>query len=178
MKVSVPNDFGNISNKPILSLVPEPIKGVKKEDLTTFNLHSRPADHASMQVKFSFKGLYGDHETPREILGWHCNVEGALIGLDLIRAGPASYNMCKQFMRGSALSSFESAAMVILVNKKASTIVHAKMARNNYPADTNPAHDARIFAGLRLAVTTSSNCKALDYLSKAYHTKQQRVTDL
>jgi len=99
MKVSVPNDFGNSSKKPILPLVPEPVKSVKKEDLTTVNLCSDPADHALTQVKFSFKGLDGDHETPREILGWRCTVERALIGLDLIRAGPASYNMCKQFMR-------------------------------------------------------------------------------
>jgi len=92
--------------------------------------------------------LDGDHETPQEILGWCRNVDRALIGLNLIRAGPASYNMCKQFMRGSTLSSFESAAMIILVNKKASTIAHAETARNNYPADTDPAHDVGIFVGL------------------------------
>jgi len=126
MKVSVPNDFGNSSKKPILPLVPEPIKGIKKEDLTTVNLCSDPANHNSTQVKFSFKGLDGDHETPQEILGWCHNVERALTGLNLMGAGPAIYNMCKQFMRGSALSSFESAAMVSLVNKKASAIVHAK----------------------------------------------------
>jgi len=83
MKVSVPNDFGKTSKKPILPLVPEPIKSIKKEDLTAVNLCSDPTDHASTQVKFSFKGLDGDHETPQEILGWCRNVEQALIGLDL-----------------------------------------------------------------------------------------------
>jgi len=83
MKVSVPKEFGNTSKKPILPLVPEPIKSVKKEDLTTVNLHSDPSDHNSTQVKFSFKGLEGDNETPREILGWRRNVEGALRGLNL-----------------------------------------------------------------------------------------------
>jgi len=38
-------------------------------------LYSDPTDHNSTQVKFSFKGLDGDHETPREILEWRRNVE-------------------------------------------------------------------------------------------------------
>jgi len=71
-------------------------------------------------------------------------------------------------MRGSALSSFESAAMVILVNKKASAIVHAEQARDNYPPDTNAAHGAGIVAGLQAAVTTANTREALDYLSEAY----------
>jgi len=33
MKVSVPKDFGNIAETPVLPLVPEPIKSVEKEDL-------------------------------------------------------------------------------------------------------------------------------------------------
>jgi len=64
MKVSVPKDFGNTSKKPILPLVPEPIKSVKKEDLTTVSLYSDPADHNLTQVKFSFKGSDGDNKTP------------------------------------------------------------------------------------------------------------------
>jgi len=71
-------------------------------------------------------------------------------------------------MRGSALISFESTAMVILVGKKADAIVHGEQARDNYPAATNAAHDAEIFAGLRAAVTTASNRIALDYLTEAY----------
>jgi len=70
MKVSVPKDFGNTSNK-LLPLVPEPVKSIEKEDLAAVNPCSDPADHTSTQVKFSFKGLIGDHETPREILKWH-----------------------------------------------------------------------------------------------------------
>jgi len=106
MKVSVPKDFGNTSKKPVLPLVPEPIKSIKKEDLTTVNLHSDPGDHNFTQFKFSFKGLDGDHETPREILEWRRNMDRALTGLDLNASGLVSYNMCKQFMWGSALNSF------------------------------------------------------------------------
>jgi len=75
MNVSVPKEFGNTSKKPVLPLVPEPVKGVKKEDLTTIMIYSNPADHASTQVKFTFKLLDGDSKAPREILGWCCNVE-------------------------------------------------------------------------------------------------------
>ena len=99
MKVSVPKEFGNTNKKPVLPLVPEPIKSTKKEDLTTVNLYSDPGDHGSTQVKFSFKGLDRDHETPREILEWRRNVDRALTGLDLNAAGLAPCNMCKQFMR-------------------------------------------------------------------------------
>ena len=101
MKVSIPKDFGNTSKKPILPLVPEPIKSVKKEDLTTANIYSDPADHNLMQVKFTFSWLDGDNEMPCEILGWHRNVERALRGLNLT-AGATQHNMAKQFMRGSA----------------------------------------------------------------------------
>jgi len=75
MKVSVPKDFGNSNKKPVLPLVPESIKSIKKEDLTTVNLYSDPGNHALTQVKFCFKGLDGDHEMPREILEWRRNVE-------------------------------------------------------------------------------------------------------
>jgi len=68
MKVSVPKDFGITNKKPVLPLVPEPTESTEKEDLAAVNLHSDPSDHASTQVKFSFKGLDGDHETSREIL--------------------------------------------------------------------------------------------------------------
>jgi len=83
MKVSVPNDFGYTSKKHVLLLVPEPVKSIKKEDLTTVNIYSDPGDHNSTQVKFSFKGLIGDHKTPREILEWRRNLDRALIGLNL-----------------------------------------------------------------------------------------------
>jgi len=82
--------------------------------------------------------LDGDHETPREILEWRRNVERSLTGLDLNGADLASYNMCKQFMRGSALSSFIAKAGALLVTKKAEAIVAAKQARDAYP----PATDA------------------------------------
>jgi len=140
MKVSVPKDFGNSNKKPVLPLVPEPIKSIKKEDLTTVNLYSDPGDHNSTQVKFSFKGLDGDHETPREILEWRRNVDRALTGLDLNAAGLAAYNMCKQFMRGSALSAFIAKAGLVLVGKKAEAIVTAELARDNYPPATDAGH--------------------------------------
>jgi len=83
------------------------------------NLCSDPADHDLTQVKFSFKGLDGDHETHREILEWRCNVERALTGLYLNANGSSSCNMCKQFLQGSAWSSLIAKAGEILVGKKA-----------------------------------------------------------
>jgi len=143
MKVSVPNDFGNTSKKPILPLVPEPIKSLKKEELTAVSLCSNPADYTSTQVKFSFKGLIGDHETPRDILGWRRNVERALIGLDL-NVGTAQYNMSKQFTWGSTLSCSEPAAVILLTAHKADAIVHAKQARDAHPVHGAVGHDAGV----------------------------------
>jgi len=165
MKVSVPKDIGNTSKKPILPLVPEPIKSVKKEDLTTVNIYSDPGDHALTQVKMTFKGLDGDSKTPREILGWHCNVEQALIGLDLT-AGATQYNMAKQFMWGSALSTFESAALVHLTNRKADAAVHAKMQLAAHPAHGAAGHDAMVFQTLTDAAIAATNREVLDHLSK------------
>jgi len=76
-------EFGDTNKKPVLPLVPEPIESIKKEDLAAVNLCSDPSDHNLMQAKFSFKGLDGDHEMPREILEWRRNAERALTGLDL-----------------------------------------------------------------------------------------------
>jgi len=106
-------------------------------------------------------------KTPCEILEWRRNVDGALTGLDLT-AGTTEYNMVKQFMRGSALSSFISAAGVILVNKEADAIVHAKQARDNYPGATDAAHVIADNAALRVAVTTANNHDPLDHLNEAY----------
>jgi len=161
MKVSVPKDFGNTSKKHILPLVPEPIKSIKKEELTAVSLYSDLTDHNSMQVKFSFKGLIGDNETPREILAWRRNVERALIGLDL-HTGTNQYNMAKQFMRGSTLSCFESAAVVLLTKHKVDAI------KQCHPPAGDAAHDAGVLETLRAAVTTASNCKLVDHLHKAY----------
>jgi len=168
MKVSVPKDFGNTSKKPVLPLGPEPVKSIKKEDLTTITLCSDPGDHNSTQVKFSFKGLDGDHEMPRKILEWRHNVERALTGLDLNATGLASYNMCKQFMRGSALSSFIAKAGAILVNKKAKAIARVKQARDNYPAATEAGHIIADFTAVRVAVTTANTRDTLDHLNEAY----------
>jgi len=168
MKVSVPKDFGNTSKKPVLPLVPEPIKSIKKEDLTTVNLHSDPSDHNSTQVEFSFKGLDGDHETPCEILEWRRNVERALTGLDLNDNGSSSYNMCKQFMPGSALSSFIAKAGSVLVTKKAKAIVTDELARDNYPAATDAGHIIADFNALRAAVVAANTRDTLDHLSENY----------
>jgi len=89
------------------------------------------------------------------------------MGLNLT-AGPIQHNMVKQFMRGSALSSFTSAAGVILVNKKANVIVHTKTAVNNYPQATDAAHVIADFAALYAAVTTVNNGKPLDHLTEPY----------
>jgi len=168
MKVSVPKEFGNTNKKPVLPLVPEPIKSVKKEDLTTVNLCSDPSDHASTQVKFSFKGLDGDHETPREILEWRRNVERALTGLDLNANGLSSYDMCKQFMRGSALSSLIAKAGAILVARKADAAVACKLARDNCPPATDAGHVVADCNALRAAVLTATTRDTLDYLSENY----------
>jgi len=168
MKVSVPKDFGNTNKKPVLPLVPEPIKSIKKEDLTTVNFYSDPSDHNSTQVEFSFKGLDGDHETPHEILEWHYNVDRALTGLNLNANGLSSYNMCKQFMRGSALSSFIAKAGAILVDKKAEAIVACELARDNYPPATDAGHIVADFNALRAAVLTANTRNTMDYLTKNY----------
>jgi len=168
MKVSVPKDFGNTSKNHVLPLVPAPIKSIKKEDLTTVNLYSDPGDHNSTQVKFSFKGLDGDHETPREILEWRRNVDQALTGLNLNANGLSSYNMCKQFMRGSALSTFIAKAGAILVNKKAEAIVTAEKPRDNYPTATEAGYILADFTALRVAVTTANTRNTLDQLTEAY----------
>jgi len=154
MKVSVPKDFGDTSKKPVLPLVPEPVKGIKKEDLAAINLHSDPADHNSTQVKFSFKGLDGDHETPREILEWRRNVERSLTGLELNASGSATCNMCKQFMRGSTLSSFVAKTGWILVTKK------AEQARDACPPATDAGHIVADHAALR-AAATADKCAVL-----------------
>jgi len=167
MKVSVPKEFGNTSKKPILPLVPEPIKSVKKTDLTTVNLNSDPTDHGSTQVKFSFKGLDGDNETPREIVGWRRNVEQALRGHELT-AGTTQHNMAKQFMRGSGLSSFESTTMVLLTGRKGNAIVHVEMAVANYPPVGDAAHDAGVLVTLQAVVTTATRCDIMEHLGKAY----------
>jgi len=128
-----------------------------------------------MQVKFSFKGLDGDHETPREILEWRRNVKRALTGLDLNANGLSSYNMCKQFMRGSTMSSFIAKAGNILVNKKAKAIVTAELARDNYPAATDAGHIIADFNALCAAVVTANTRNTLDHLSENYG--QQVVID-
>jgi len=166
MKVSVPKEFGNTNKKPVLPLLPEPIKSIKKEDMTVVNLCSDPSDHASTQVKFSFKGLDGVHETPREILEWRRNVDRALIGLDLNNNGLSSHNMCKQFMRGSAWSSFIAKAGALLVDKKADAIVAAEPARDNYPPAADAGHAAADFNTLRAAVLTATTRDTLDHLNE------------
>jgi len=167
MKVSVPKDFGNSNKKPVLPLVPKPIKSVKKEDLAAGNLHSDPSDHGSTQVKFSFKGLDGDHKTPREILKWCRNVDKALTGLDLNGNGLSSYDMCEQFMRGSALSSFIAKAGALLVDKKADAIVAAEQARDNCPPATDAGHVVADFNALKAAALTATARDTLDCLSEA-----------
>jgi len=54
------------------------------------------------------------------------------------------------------------------VNKKANVIVHAKQARDNYPAAADAAHVMADFAALRVAVTTANNRKPLDHLTEPY----------
>ena len=76
--------------------------------------------------------------------------------------------MCKQFMRGSALSSFIAKAGALLVDKKADAIVAAELARDNYPPATDAGHVVADFNALRAAVLTATTRDTLDYLSKNY----------
>jgi len=105
---------------------------------------------------------------PREILECHCSVERALTGLDLNANGLSSCNMCKQFLQGSALSSFIAKAGAVLVDKKAEAIVTAELARDNYPAATDAGHVTADFDALRSAVVTAHMRDTLDHLNEAY----------
>jgi len=105
---------------------------------------------------------------PREILEWCCNVERALTGLDLNAAGLAAYDVCKQFMQGSALSSFIAKAGQSLADKKAEAIVTAELARDDCPPATDVGHVIADFDALRAAVVTANARDALDHLTEAY----------
>jgi len=76
--------------------------------------------------------------------------------------------MCKQFMQGSALSSFIAKAGTILVDKKAEAIVARETARDNYPAATAAGHIAADFNALRAAAVTATTHNTLDYLNENY----------
>jgi len=119
--------------------------------------------------------LIGDNKTPHEILGWRRIVEQALIGLNLT-TGTNQYNMAKQFMQGSALSSFKSVAMVLLTGHKADAIVHGETQLANHPAHKAAGHDHVVFANLQAAVTAVTNHNILEHLGEAYGA--QLVTDL
>jgi len=64
--------------------------------------------------------------------------------------------MCKQFMRGSALSSFIAKAGALLVPRKADAIVACELARDNCPPATDAGHVAADFNALRAAVLTAT----------------------
>ena len=166
MKVFVPKDFGNTSKKPVLPVVPKPTRGVKKEDLPAVMICSDPADRNSTQVKFTFKGLDGDSETPREILGWRDKVERALKGLGLT-AGLTQHTMAKQFNWGSALSSCESLAMVLSTSCQACVIVHLETQLAAHPAAGHATHDPGVFVTSQGAATTATGCNIVDHLNKA-----------
>jgi len=47
MKITAPKDFGNLTKKPLLPLVPDPVVVSKKEDLVKVDLLSDPNDPES-----------------------------------------------------------------------------------------------------------------------------------
>jgi len=105
---------------------------------------------------------------PCEILEWRHNVERALTGLDLNANGLSSCDMCKQFIRGSPLSSFTTKAGTILVDKQAEAIVTAELARDNCPVATDAGHIAADFDALHAAVVTADTRDPLDHLNEAF----------
>jgi len=167
MKVSVPKDFGNTAKKPILPLVPEPIQAVKKEELTAVNLYSDPGDHASTQVKFTFKGLNGDSKSPREILHWRRDVDRALIGLDLT-AGNSQYNMAKQFMGGSTMATFDASVLRYCTQHKADAMTHVAEAVRYHPAAGAAGHDAAVLANLQAALLAANNRDEITHLVEGH----------
>ena len=103
MKITASKDFGT-NRKPLLPLIPEPTKVPRKEELTTLELRTVPADPNSVKVKFTFKVLCGSENT-REIIQWCINVDRALIGVEA-DTGTAQNHMMQQFTRGTALGTY------------------------------------------------------------------------
>jgi len=71
-------------------------------------------------------------------------------------------------MRGSALITYESATLVLLINRKADAIVHAETQFAAHPAHGAAGHGALIFQGLWDAVTTATGRELLEHLGKAH----------
>ena len=105
MKITASKDFGT-AKKPLLPLVPEPTKIVRKEDLTSFEIRTVPTDGNSTKVKLTFKVLHGSEST-REIIQWRTNVDRALVGLNST-TGTDQHHMMQQFARGTALSTYNA----------------------------------------------------------------------
>ena len=109
MKVTATKDFGTNrdKNKIVLPLIPEPTEIAKKEDLAQLDLYSNPADANSTKVRFAFKILEGANDAPREIIQWRRNVERAFTGLGQT-VGVTQHQMLQQFLRGTALSTYNT----------------------------------------------------------------------
>ena len=102
---------------------------------------------------------------PRKILGWCRKGKRALGGLDFT-AGAAQHNMAKQFMRGSALSSYESVEMVLLTDRKANVVVHAEQQLAAHLPVGGGAHDPLVFQGLRDNVANATGCDIIKLLGE------------
>jgi len=85
-----------------------------------------------------------------------------LKGLDLT-AGAAQHNMANQFMRGSASSSYESAAAALLIDHKADAAVHAEQQVAAQPHGGN----ALVLTGLQNALAAAQGRDIWEHLGKA-----------
>jgi hypothetical protein len=116
MKIIASKDFGS-AKKPLLPLVPEPVEIHRKDELTTLEILSDPADAGSPKVKLTFKMLHGN-ESPRELINWRVNVERALIGLNNT-TGTTQDQMVKQFCKSTGLTLFNSHLVTAFMSRKA-----------------------------------------------------------
>ena len=137
MKITASKDFGT-AKKPLLPLVPEPTKSVRKEDLTSFEIRSVPTEQDSTKVKLTFKVLHGS-ETTREIIQWRTNVDRALVGLNST-TGTDQHHMMQQFARGTALSTYNANVTTLFDSTKA-TLATRKQAQIDEDVLYLPARD-------------------------------------
>lgn len=112
------------------------------------DLLSNPTDTDSTKVKFTFKMSDGVNETPRKVVEWFHNVQQAFAGLNCT-TGTLGKQMLQKFVRGSALSSFNAAAIPL------ATAAQTKAARQaQAAANADNGNDAARANGLTATLAT------------------------
>jgi hypothetical protein len=160
MKITASKDFGT-AKKPLLPLVPEPTKIVRKEDLTSFEIRTVPTDGNSTKVKLTFKVLHGSEST-REIIQWRTNVDRALVGLNST-TGTDQHHMMQQFARGTALSTY-NANVASTFNSTKDMLAKHKQTQIDEDARDNAGGNA---AALRAELATINAYTQTDVLALA-----------